>query len=212
MGTPREAVELLRTCKLLMLADHAPLPSLVSAVAGQPVHGTWWSHPRANLIFELANAIEDSGEALVVKLVAGKVTFVHAALWPALCRVVTDATFRKGALAALSPIAKKLVMQTEQAGRLKLDDVTPDERGAFGKAKGEVEKAMAVLVTSVHTERGNHAAVFESWTAWAATRRDVVRAASSMTFEDALASLRVEAKGAPLTFEMTPKGKRRATP
>ena len=128
--------------------------SLVSAVAGQPVRGTWWSHPRANLIFELANAIEDSGEALVVKMVAGKVTFVHAALWPALCRVVTDATFRKGALAALSPIAKKLVMRIEQAGYLKLDDVTPDERRAFSKAKSEVEKAMAALVTSVHTERG----------------------------------------------------------
>src|SRR5262245_16878221 len=100
--TEAEAVALVRKHKVVMLADHDPLPSLVRAVVGEPVRGTWWGHPKGNLIFDLANAIEGSGEALVVKLVAGKVTFVHAALWPALYRVVADPELRDAGCARVS--------------------------------------------------------------------------------------------------------------
>ena len=60
------------------------LPSFVVAVAGGPVKGSWWGHPKGALIYDLANALHDSTEVRSVRLIDGKNTFVHRSLWPAL--------------------------------------------------------------------------------------------------------------------------------
>jgi hypothetical protein len=63
-----------------------PVPSVAAAIAGGPIRGSWWSHPRSHEIFELTQAIRDRGDVLVCRLVGGKITFVHRRLWPALVR------------------------------------------------------------------------------------------------------------------------------
>ncbi len=62
------------------------MPSLASAIAGEPIRGSWWAHPRSHEIFEITRAVRDSGEVLVCRLVEGKITYVHRRLWPALVR------------------------------------------------------------------------------------------------------------------------------
>jgi len=60
------------------------VPNVAEAIAGEPIVGSWWSHPKADAIFDALSAIDDSDDIRSFKLVDHKVTFVHRRLWPAL--------------------------------------------------------------------------------------------------------------------------------
>ena len=81
-----DARRVLAEAGAMSLVPAAGLPSLVGGVAGGPVRGSWWSHARGRLIFEIATGLEEDADVLVAKLVEGKVAFVHRRLWPALVR------------------------------------------------------------------------------------------------------------------------------
>lgn len=87
---PDEALALLRRHRVMTLAPTAGVPSLVEAVAGGPVRGSWWGHPSGKDIYACAVAFEASDEVLCAKLVEGKVSFVHRALWAPLLRVLVE--------------------------------------------------------------------------------------------------------------------------
>jgi hypothetical protein len=98
METAEEALAWFREHRIVMLAARVNgVPSLAEAVVGAPLRGSWWGHPQGKLIYRLAQALEDSGELVALKLIEGKTTYVHRSLWPALLRVVMD----KGAPAEL---------------------------------------------------------------------------------------------------------------
>ena len=67
-------------------AQHPHVPSLAAAVAGSPIRGSWWTHPRAKTIFAITRGVRESSEVLVCRIVDGKIAFVHRRLWPALVR------------------------------------------------------------------------------------------------------------------------------
>jgi hypothetical protein len=69
---------------VVLAAARGPVPSVAEAIAGAPIRGSWWGHPRGQEIFEALGAIADSPDVKCFKLVDGKVTFVHRRLWPAL--------------------------------------------------------------------------------------------------------------------------------
>ena len=62
-------------------------PSLAAAIAGEPIRGNWWSHPRAKEIFSITRAVRESPQILVCRIVDGKIAYVHERLWPALVRL-----------------------------------------------------------------------------------------------------------------------------
>ena len=66
---------------LLLLQDKR-LPSIATIIAGEPMSKSWWSHPNSNEMFRCLQNIEE--DVLVTRLIAGKVTYVHKRLWPAL--------------------------------------------------------------------------------------------------------------------------------
>jgi hypothetical protein len=72
---------------VVLQSGRGPVPSFAAFVAGEPIRGSWWAHPAAQRIFELAEAVIESGDVLVCKLVDGKVTYVHRRLWPALVKL-----------------------------------------------------------------------------------------------------------------------------
>ena len=72
---------------VLESARHPTIPSLAQAIAGEALRGGWWSHPKGRAIFAATRAVRDSSDVLVCRLIDGKVTFVHARLWPALVRL-----------------------------------------------------------------------------------------------------------------------------
>ena len=88
-GQPAEIKAELERCGLLLLSD-AALPSVAGLVAGERIGGSWWGHPRAQEIYQAANGLADSPDVIVTKLIAGKVTYVHRRLWPALVAMATS--------------------------------------------------------------------------------------------------------------------------
>lgn len=149
--SPNQALAFVRKHGIVMMTRHESRPSLVEAVVGGPVKSSWWGHPKGKLIYALAEAIHDSRDVLSLKLVDGKVTFIHRSLWPALARVVTEVNRRR-----LSPEAAKLLRIVERRGALQLD-----EPGLKGRK--ELESTLLVHSGSVHTEKGSHATVLTSW-------------------------------------------------
>src|SRR5262249_22122437 len=84
--TARQALAFVKKHGVVLESARGPVPSLAEAVAGRPIRGGWWAHPKGQEIFALTRAIRDSGAALVCRLVDGKITYVHRRLWPALVR------------------------------------------------------------------------------------------------------------------------------
>ena len=81
------ALAFVREHGIVLAAARGPVPNLVETIAGEPVRGSWWSHPKAHAIFRVLEAVYGSRQVLVCRLVNGKVTLVHRRLWPALVRV-----------------------------------------------------------------------------------------------------------------------------
>jgi hypothetical protein len=87
--TARQALAFIRTHGIVLEAARGPGRSLAEFIAGEPVRGSWWSHPKSREIFAVTRAIRDSDEILVCRLGKGKITFVHRRMWPALVRLAS---------------------------------------------------------------------------------------------------------------------------
>ena len=85
--TADEAIAFVQKHGVVLASAKGPVPRLAEAVAGEPIKGSWWSHPQSHQIFAVFQAVTDSEDVLVCRLVNGKVTFVHRRLWPALVRI-----------------------------------------------------------------------------------------------------------------------------
>ncbi|MEO6688253.1 MAG: hypothetical protein ABIS07_08130 [Dokdonella sp.] len=72
---------------VLEASRRGAIASLADAIAGEALNGNWWSHPHNRSIFAATRAVRDCSDVLVCRLVDGKISFVHARLWPALARL-----------------------------------------------------------------------------------------------------------------------------
>jgi hypothetical protein len=86
--TPKQGLAFVERHGIVLQAPGGPAPSLAEAIAGGPIRGSWWGHPKGREIFRVAGAVSESPDIVVCKLVSGKVTYVHRRLWPALVRLV----------------------------------------------------------------------------------------------------------------------------
>lgn len=99
MKTAQEALKFVRRHGVVLEAGRGPVANLADAIAGGPIRGSWWGHPKGKLIFRLTRDVRDAAEILVCRLVEGKITFVHRRLWPALVKMADS--FDRDRLAAL---------------------------------------------------------------------------------------------------------------
>jgi hypothetical protein len=72
---------------VVLVSGKGPVPRLAEAVVREPISGSWWSHPESHKIFTVLQAVAESDDVLVCRLVNGKITLIHRRLWPALVRV-----------------------------------------------------------------------------------------------------------------------------
>jgi hypothetical protein len=86
MLTAEEALAFVEAHGVVLLSGKGAAPRLVEAIAGEPIKGSWWGHPGSHSIFRVLEAVTDSPDVLVCRVVGGKVTLVHRRLWPALIR------------------------------------------------------------------------------------------------------------------------------
>ena len=98
----KQALALVKKCGIAVESARASVPSLAQVVAGEPLRGSWWAHPKGNDIFRLSRAIRSSPDVLVCRLVDGKITYIHRRLWPALVRLA--GRFSKQRLAAVKEV------------------------------------------------------------------------------------------------------------
>jgi hypothetical protein len=112
--TTAQALAFVKRYGIVLESARGPIPSLAAKVAGQPMLGGWWSHPKGAKIFLLSRAIRESPEVLVCRIVGGKVTYVHRRLWPVL--VLLSGRFSKKSLAAIrevhTPAGKHKLLMT----------------------------------------------------------------------------------------------------
>ena len=85
--TPKDALTFVQKHGIVLESARGPVMNLAEAVAGSPIRGSWWAHPRSHEIFHLTRAMRASPDVLVCRLIEGKVTYVHRRLWPVLARV-----------------------------------------------------------------------------------------------------------------------------
>jgi hypothetical protein len=145
----------------VLLVHDRRLASATALVAGEPIAGSWWSHPLANVIYDALESLE--GRFVTCKLVARKLTLIAPRLWPdlaAIGRARQDwqlAGLSAGELALLDRVGTS-------AGQIRLDQ--RDLRAAGRR----LEERLLVYADQVHTSAGHHVKVLGSWTGWLALR------------------------------------------
>ncbi len=86
---------------IVLASAKGPIASVAEAVAGEPIVGSWWAHPKGKAIFAALCEIDDSPDVRCFKLVAGKITYAHRTLWPALVRLGRDGVLAPEQLASV---------------------------------------------------------------------------------------------------------------
>jgi hypothetical protein len=167
----------------LLLVHDAELPSVTALVAGEPVRGSWWSHPLAHDMYNAMELVDD--DIASVKLVRGKVTYVAPRLWADLVSI--GASRDMWQIAGLAADAIALLDRCNAMGDR--SEVSKADRAAVDT----LEKRLLVVGGSRHTAAGHHVRVVESWQHWAAVRS----VAPTADVGDAIDSLRATAAGWP---------------
>lgn len=157
----RKAMAELERWGVLMQAD-ALLPSVTTLVAGEPVKGSWWGHPKGHAIFAVLEELDDLDAVTSTKLVNGKVTFVHRALFGALAAI--GGSRDSWQTAKLSRAARTLLECVEKHTEVRTDELPA---GTEKNAAGELERRLLIASRQVHTESGAHARVLSTWAMWA---------------------------------------------
>jgi hypothetical protein len=86
---------------VMLASARGAVPNVAEVVAGAPIVGGWWAHPKGKAIFAALSEIDDSDDIRCFKLIDGKVTFVHRRIWPALVRLGEDGLVATHALACV---------------------------------------------------------------------------------------------------------------
>ena len=184
LSTPAQALAWIRRAGIATAAAHVEgVPCFVEAITGERIKGSWWGHPQGKLIFMLGESLDGAAEVMSLKLLDGKETFVHAALWPSLLAVVLDDKWRLARWKTLNPITKALWLKVEVASR----------RGGPPATVKALEESLLVHCASEHTETGRHEKRMTAWSQWAKARK--VKSAGSCAA--ALKKLQAKASGHP---------------
>ena len=171
--------------KGLLLKQDKALPNVVGILTGESLRTSWWSHPKAHLIFAVLSELADHPDVLFTKLLHHKDTLVHRSLWPAVLAVGTARD--QWQLQGLSGEAKRLLERLGRGG---------GPVRAVGAPVKELETRVLVTTQEIHTASGRHEMALESWHAWSrrvgcSASQSVPRARKAL--EEAAATL-----GAPL--------------
>jgi hypothetical protein len=86
---------------VVLASARGPVPTFAAAVAGEPIVGSWWAHPKGKAIFRAMSELDDDLDIRCFKLVDNKVTFVHRRMWPALVRLANDGVIAAARVASL---------------------------------------------------------------------------------------------------------------
>jgi hypothetical protein len=135
-------------------ARHRLVPSLAAHVAGEPIRGSWWSHPKSHDIFRAMASLDDN-EVVFTRLIDGKITIIHRRLWPALAALARADLLDAKRLAKIdeehTPSGKHVTRETpldDWMPRIKLPTVE-----AARRELGELSDAILLEPTRKRSQR-----------------------------------------------------------
>jgi hypothetical protein len=173
----------------LLLQTDANLPNVCALVAGAAVRGSWWAHPRSREIFRVNCELAAHPDVLVTKLISGKITYLHRALWPAF--VAIGRARESWQIERLSHGARNLLAEVDRK------PIQTDRR--VSKPASELETNLLVYSEQFHTDAGAHARRLESWDHWSIRTgfigEQITLISARLTLEDVVASLNRKFKG-----------------
>lgn len=140
----------------LLLKQDKALPNVVSILTGESLRTSWWSHPKAHLIFTVLSELAKHPDVLFTKLLYRKDTLVHKALWPAV--LAAGRAREPWQVQGLSSDAESLLDRLDRGG---------GTIRAVGAPVKELEARLLVTTQEIHTESGRHEMALESWRSWA---------------------------------------------
>jgi hypothetical protein len=150
----------------ILLETDPKLPSVAALVAGSPIRGSWWGHPKGHQIFRVREQLADSPDVVAAKLLSGKVTWVAKRLWPALISI--GSAREPWQMQGLSAGAIELLDALSANGEVRTDTTTLSlGKMSIGDAVRELEKRILIHSESVHTQAGSHAKLIRTWARWA---------------------------------------------
>jgi hypothetical protein len=82
-----DALAFVKEHGVVLVSARGSGPSLVEAIVGRPIKGSWWADAEARRIYAVLGDVTDSEQVLVCRLANGKLTLVHRRLWPSLVRL-----------------------------------------------------------------------------------------------------------------------------
>ena len=188
--TEHDALELVHQRRVVTEVPATGTASLVEAVAGGPVRGSWRTHAKGRLMYRLGRILRASRDVLSVRLVEGKVAFVDPSLWPAVYRMAMEPSRRRRSLLGLSPQARELLTAVERDRSVRLE-----KEGPWTKHREALEMRLLVHVSEEENPEGRFVVVLRSWRDWVSST--VEEAAKALTYEEALERLRGFCGGAP---------------
>ena len=106
-------------------------------------------------------------DVIITKLVSKRVTYVHRKLWPAI--VAVGSARQDWQLSGLSPAARDLLALVDKTRRIRTDRILMKRRlkeKTVADAVRELEVRLLVHSKEIHTERGAHAKVLQTWKDW----------------------------------------------
>ncbi len=145
----------------LLLVHDQMLPSATALIAGEPILGSWWSHPLANLIYNALGVIED--RYATCKLIRHKLTLVAPRLWPDLASIGESKLAWQ--LDGLSTFELALLDRIESAS-----NPVPLDRPELRSAGRRLEERLLAPGEEIHTEAGHHLKALLTWRAWMESR------------------------------------------
>jgi hypothetical protein len=139
---------------LLPMQDKT-LPSVVGIITDESLRTSWWSHPKAHLIFAVLSDLAEHRDVLFTKLLHRKDTLVHRSLWPAILAV--GIAREPWQVQGLSHEAKRLLDRLDRGDR---------SVRAAGPPVKELQLRLVARAQEIHTESGRHEMAIESWNTW----------------------------------------------
>ena len=95
--TSQQALAFIQEQGVVLVSAKGSAPRLTEAIIGEPIKGSWWAHAQSHHLHAILEAVTESDQVLVCRLINGKVTLVHRRLWPSLVRLANR--FAPGQLA-----------------------------------------------------------------------------------------------------------------
>ncbi|MFI5404811.1 MAG: hypothetical protein ACHQYR_03690 [Candidatus Gagatemarchaeaceae archaeon] len=146
----------------LILQSDPVLPNIAGIIAGERIAGSWWGHSRGHEIYGVLKRLDANPDALVTRLVSGKVTYIHRALWSDFLAVATST--EPWQTKDLPAGSGRLLSLVRRRGKVRMDRVSQKgEDAQLNEAARNIESRLLVYSEEFHTETGAHTKVLTAW-------------------------------------------------